>query len=102
MQAKRYMQFFIDFVAFDTVNGTISSASLAPIHRIKWAAAKALLGRLIWFDVMATVSTGNRPLLGIDHCYVLNSSTIDMEHVSGCQNLVVKALFEISILQRWK
>lgn len=66
------------------------------------AAAKSLLGKLVWFDILATVSTRKGPFLGIQHKQLLESGTADMAGASGCHNLIAIALLEMSDLESWK
>ncbi|KAI1453922.1 fungal-specific transcription factor domain-containing protein [Annulohypoxylon moriforme] len=103
VQARPYMQTLIDLAVSradvpPSKTGRLSGA-VPQIHR---AAAKALLEKLVWFDMIATISTGQGPFLGIDHGYLLGTDAIDVSGVSGCQNEVVKALCEIHKLKQWK
>ncbi|KAK6860978.1 fungal-specific transcription factor domain-containing protein [Apiospora arundinis] len=101
--AAPYMQSLIDVA----VSGEQRHSSMggSPLHRIPHllrTAAKVMLGKLVWFDMLATVSTGKGPFLSIQHSQLLESDTADMVIASGCQNLVVMALGEIVSLKGWK
>ncbi|KAI0886931.1 fungal-specific transcription factor domain-containing protein [Annulohypoxylon maeteangense] len=100
VQVKPYVRTLIDLAVAEESSSVSTISGFVPqIHR---AAAKALLGKLVWFDAIATVSIGQGPFLGIDHSYLLGTETIDVGAVSGCQNEVVKALCEIAKLKQWK
>lgn len=60
------------------------------------------MGHLVWFDILATVSTGTGPFLGIGHSYLLDLNPILMREICGCGNWVLKALCEIVALSNWK
>ena len=102
MQAAPYMQIFIDLVVSGTTTRNLCPASSDSVCQIQLAAAKALLTQLIWFNTLASVSTGSAIFLNLDYAYLLESEAIDMKGISGCQNWVVKAMSDISILQLWK
>lgn len=66
------------------------------------AAATALLGQLLWLDVMAMVSSGCESLLGIEHGAMLDSEIVDMSSKFACGNKIVKILAKISGLRHWR
>ncbi|KAE8369716.1 fungal-specific transcription factor domain-containing protein [Aspergillus caelatus] len=96
-QAAAYVQVLINIIVRDdNINHPVS------VCRLQKATAKAVLGHLVWCDILATVSCGRDPFLGINHAYLLDSEIISMAPVCGCHNWVVKALYDLASLQRWK
>lgn len=86
----------------DGVDASKSGGFLLATNQTLLAAAKALLARLIWFDVLGTVSIGSRSYLQMNPSYLLNLKSVDMTEVSGCENWVVKELREVISLHEWK
>ncbi|KAK3690285.1 fungal-specific transcription factor domain-containing protein [Podospora appendiculata] len=114
-QAAPYMQLLIDLAGrYTGVSTTISagtscgaSLALITVPQMHMNAAKALLGHLAWLDILATASTNpsgadGGPLLGINPSYLLDSKTLDLHDITGCQDSVAKAICDISALRRWK
>jgi hypothetical protein len=78
------------------------------------AALNFFTGAIIWFDILAGVSTGCRPFLSGYHDRLLSSSalpspsefevngTIELHTVMGCQNWAMITIGEIERLRRWK
>lgn len=71
-------------------------------RRLQTQAAKCLLEKLVWYDLMGMVSTGAQSLLSVDHSILLETDSIDMQEVSGCPNAILGVLREITILRGWK
>lgn len=65
-------------------------------------AAKELLSHLVWFDIVSTLSSGDRFAFGVNHIHLLDCGLINIERVSGCHERVVIALCDIYTLRRWK
>lgn len=72
------------------------------VSQIQTTAAKTLLGHLVWFDLLATLSSGTDHLLGIDHNYLLGLDSLAMVEICGCENWNVKALCDSVALNTWK
>lgn len=101
-EAAPYLQTLIDLTV-STNKPRITTGTLSDeVLHLQFTAAKALLGKVIWFDVLATVSTGKGPFLGINHTLFFNSYDIDMVGTSGCHNAVVTSISETVTLQHWK
>lgn len=102
MQAAPYMQVLIDLAVRETNNDLLSSnIASESLPHMQSATAKTLLGHLMWYDLLAAVSTGRGPLLGISHSFLLETDSVQMHEVSGCQGRVAKALCDIFSLQDW-
>ncbi|KAI0520852.1 fungal-specific transcription factor domain-containing protein [Xylaria bambusicola] len=102
-EAGQYTQSLIDLTISSKKHQLPAHSSLAHGESVLWlTTGKALLSKLIWLDVLATVSTGKGPFLGIKHNVLLHSAEIDMVKASGCHNDVVLALNEITALKSWK
>jgi hypothetical protein len=98
-QAAPYMQVIIDLaVCSQTTTNTTSNH----VFQMQTAAAKALLGHLVWFDLLATLSTGTDHLLGINHNYLLDLDSLAMAEICGCENWIVKTLCDSVALNTWK
>lgn len=101
-EAAPYILPLIDLTVSRNKPRNSTNTMLDEVPSLQSMAAKALLGKLIWFDVLATVSAGKGPFLGISHTVFFNSYDIDMVEASGCHNSVVTALAETVTLQHWK
>ncbi|KAH6659516.1 fungal-specific transcription factor domain-containing protein [Truncatella angustata] len=101
-QAGPYTQILIDIVVRGGIDANQSEPLSLATEQTLLAAAKTLLARLIWLDIMAAVSTGSRSYLKTNHSYLLSLEFVDMAEVFGCENWVVKELHEIISLHEWK
>ncbi|KAL7798032.1 fungal-specific transcription factor domain-containing protein [Trichoderma ceciliae] len=101
-EATPYMQTLIDLAVRTPDSRLASDSNPNIVSEMQRNAAKALLGHLIWFDLLATASTAAGPYLGTDHGYLLNLDSIPIKEASGCQGWVAKSLFNIIVLQGWK
>ena len=100
-QAANYMQLLIDLTISNKTSTGSSSAS-EPIHQTRLDAAKNLLAQLIWFDMIAVISTGRGPFLNVSHLQLLESNIVSIGEISGCPDYVAKALCEVYLLKQWK
>lgn len=82
---------------------SIARSNSVAISRMQLKTAKALVGHLLWLDIVATISTSvEGPLLGFSDSQLLESNIIDMREISGCDNDVAKAICDITELRKWK
>jgi hypothetical protein len=70
--------------------------------RLLAAAAKALLGYFVWWDILHTTSSGVEPLLGVKHDHLLDCGAVDIGNLTGCDNAVLKCICQITDLGVWK
>lgn len=61
-----------------------------------------LLSAFVWFDVLACVSTGEKPFLQLDHVSLLENGSLDLEELTGCQNWVIVSMLKVHSLSHWK
>ncbi|KAI1310105.1 fungal-specific transcription factor domain-containing protein [Xylaria venustula] len=102
-EAGSYTQSLIDLTVSGEKQHLATSGSISNgASQLHLMAAKVLLGKLMWFDILATVSTGKGPFLGIKHEVLLESDKVDMTKTSGCHNAIVVALGKITRLKTWK
>jgi len=96
------MQTLIDIATSRSNILVPSNMRLISSHGLQVSASKALLGHIVWLDILATASSGCGPFLGINTSYLLQSNTMQIHEVSGCQNWAAEALCEICSLKDWK
>ncbi|KAK2008957.1 hypothetical protein LZ32DRAFT_436473 [Colletotrichum eremochloae] len=101
-QAAPYMHALIDLVCSEKESTSPSKTTKHTVHQVQKASAKALLGQMVWFDIIGLVSTGHGPSLGTNHSFLLDSDVFDLKETSGCENWVAKSLYEIHDLRTWK
>lgn len=101
-QAAPYMHSLIDLVCSEKEGIEPSTATKHAVHQVQAAAAEAVLGQMVWFDIIGLVSTGHGPSLGTNHSFLLDSNAFDLRETSGCENWVAKSLYEIHGLRTWK
>ena len=89
-------------------NQTINSMPLSPDS----AALGFFTNAIIWFDILACISTGQPPYLSNHYDHLLRSpdqpenykrnGVIELQTVMGCQNWAMVAIGEIAALSTWK
>ncbi|KAG8409596.1 hypothetical protein J3459_017422 [Metarhizium acridum] len=101
-QASAFAQPLIDLAAM-ALDETADrrQATTSALHMYA-AAAKALIGRLVWFDIVGAVSTGGKLRLAIDYDSLFASNTLPAGRAPGCRKDIIALLYQILCLRHWK
>lgn len=73
-----------------------------PTHDLEGTAERFLIGAVVWFDIIACASTGNRPLLHHEHNRLLLTNQLDLSNIAGCASWAAHSMGEIAALRAWK
>ncbi|OAA36245.1 hypothetical protein NOR_07590 [Metarhizium rileyi] len=101
-QAAAFAQPLIDLAAMNSgETADRGQATISALHMYT-AAAKALVGQLVWFDIVGAVSTGSRLQLAIDYDGLFASNTLSVGGALGCRKDIVALFHQILCLRHWK
>ncbi|KAK2601531.1 hypothetical protein QQS21_004916 [Conoideocrella luteorostrata] len=100
-QAAVFAQPLIDLAAMN-LDETGDRNQVTSALQMYAAAAKALLGQLIWFDIVGAVSTGGKLHLANDYDSLFASNALPAGGAPGCRNDIVALFYQIICLRHWK
>lgn len=61
-----------------------------------------LLGSFLSFDIISCASVRSKPVLEVDHLFLLENAHIQIHNHVGCENWAMIQLFKVSQLDVWK
>lgn len=84
--------------------GSMAPRSLTEQHFYEDKASNFYSGAILWFDILASASTGKKPYLYANHHRLLGSRNplVSLEGLTGCENSIMILIGELAALQEFK